>query len=1071
MKLRRPGPDRPDRNGLCQLLRVTRLSAIIFLTASIPATAHTYFPAYDYQQQAAPIKGVVVSATGEPVAAVSVTVKGSSTGTSTDVTGNFSLNAPAGATLVFSSVGFVEQEFKTTGPGPVKITLQPSNNTMDEVVVIGYGVANKRDLTGSIVKIEGKQVADKPNTNPVTSLAGKVSGLSVIPNATPGKAPDIRIRGTVSIGAVTPLYVVDGILQDNIDYINPNDIESIEVLKDPSSLAIFGVRGATGVIAITTKRAKAGQTVVNFNTTYGYKELVDKIKMVDAAGFEKLFTQERLNNGVTDAFDYTGLTANTNWIDEVTRKAQFSASNLSVSSSTQKNKFNFGLGYTLDEGIIKHEKLQRFLLSVNDEVKLNDAFKMGFNLNVSRQNNPYTLNSDADHILDDARKPIPQISSGTKNFFVRDPYGSEFDSMNVDVYSRLEEGLQGSGVVNPLFKVENEWDKTKNIEYRTVGSVFAEVNFLKHFNFRSSVYADMSNINKRQYFPLYYGYNPRNEVASLYTQTTKVIEDDETYRKFQQDHVLNYKNDFGDHALTLTGGFTTYYFGYTKRTGVASQAGDNPIPNDERFWYVTSGFEDQANTSATSSQRENTTVSYLARALYNYRGKYFLNASFRNDASSRIPKINRNQQFYAIGAAWEITKEGFMDQQHLFDFLKLKASYGKLGNQSAYKSTDNTPLDYPSFPTLVTGNTAAAVFGTNVFNVADAEYIANPDLKWETVTAYEGGVEFAAFGNRLNGEVNYFVKETNDLMTYISRASLGLKDKLVNGGSIRNQGVEVSLNWNQQFSKDWSFNLGGNITFLKNKVLTLSDEIPTGLLIRANQNNGAAESRTAAGHPIASFFGYVVDGIYQDQADIDNSPVVENIQGGDPRPGDFKFKDINGDKIVNAKDRTYIGNPTPDFTYGASAMLSYKMLSLSIDITGVSGNEIFRTWGSLESPFQRVNYAADKLGAWSGPGTSNTIPLISQGDRINYNGSTYNIESGTYLRIRNIQLSYGLPTAMLSRAKIKGLRVFVNVQNLKTFKNNLGYAPEFTGDATSFGYDFAGGAIPVVSTAGINVTF
>ncbi len=1069
MKLRRPGLDRPDRTGLCQLLRVTRLSAILFLTASIPATAHNYFPAYDFQQQAAPITGVVVSAAGEPVSAVSVTVKGSSTGTSTDVTGNFSLNAPAGATLVFSSVGFVEQEFKTTGPGPIKITLQPSNNTMDEVVVIGYGVANKRDLTGSIVKIEGKQVADKPNTNPVTSLAGKVSGLSVIPNATPGKAPDIRIRGTVSIGAVTPLYVVDGILQDNIDYINPNDIESIEVLKDPSSLAIFGVRGATGVIAITTKRAKAGQTIVNFNTTYGQKKLVDKIKLVDAAGFEKLFAQERATNGTTDPFDYTGLTSNTDWIDQVTRKAQFSASNLSISSSTQKNKFNFGLGYTLDEGIIKHEKLQRFLLSVNDEVKLNDVFKVGFNLNVSRQNNPYTLNSDADHLLDDARKPIPQISPGTQRFFVRNPYGGEFDSVNVDVYSRLEEGLQAAGVVNPLLKIENEWDKTKNIEYRTVGSVFAEANFLKHFNFRSSVYADISNINKRQYFPIYYAYNPRDNVASLYTQTSKVEENDETYRKFQQDHVLNYKNNFGDHALTLTGGFTTYYFGYTKRGAIATQAGDVPIPNDPRFWYVTSGFEDQANTSSSSAQRENTTVSYLARALYNYRGKYFLNASFRNDASSRIPKQNRNQQFYAIGAAWELSKESFMDQQRIFDFVKLKASYGKLGNQSAYKSTDNTPLDYPSYPTLTTGNSAAAIFGTNVFNVADAQYIANPNLKWETVTAYEGGVEFAAFGNRLNGEVNYFVKETNDLMTYIGRASLGLKDKLVNGGSIRNQGVEVSLNWSQKLSSDWSLNVGGNITFLKNKVLSLSDEIPTGLLIRANQNNGAAESRTAAGHPIASFFGYEVEGIYQDQADIDKSP--EYTGGEAYGPGDFKFKDLNGDGVVNKDDRTFIGNPTPDFTYGASAMLSYRMLSLSVDITGVSGNEIFRTWGSLESPFQRVNYAEDKLGAWNGPGTSNTIPKLSQGSRVNYNGSTYNIESGTYLRIRNIQLSYGLPNAMLSRAKIKALRVFVNVQNLKTFKNNLGYSPEFTGDATSFGYDFAGGAIPVVGTAGVNVTF
>ena len=648
------------------------------------------------------VSGKVVSPTGEPLAGVSVTIKGTATGTTTNTNGEYALSTPENATLVFSYIGYTNQEIAVSGRTTISVTLQPSTRVMDEVVVIGYGTASKRDLTGSIVKVSGKEIADKPNTNPVASLQGKVAGLSVVNNGTPGAKPDIRIRGTVSIGQVNPLYVVDGIFNDNIDYLNPNDIESIEVLKDPSSLAIFGVRGATGVIAITTKRARAGQVTVNFNTSYGFKKLVDKIKLADKAEFETLFAEERANNGVTDPFDYSGLTANTDWIDAVTRVGNFNNNNLSISGSSDKNKFNFGLGYIKDQGIIKHEELQRWMLSLSDEFKVSKAIKLGVNLNASRQNNPY----DATWVLDAARKVMPHISSGTQQFYVKNPYGT--DSLNMDIYSGLDVGLQAAGVVNPLVQLENEWDKTINIEYRTVGSVFGEVTFLKNFTFRSTLYADVSTVNKRQYTPLYYAYNPKNNTPYLQSQTTRLQEDDNTYRKFQQDHVLNFKKNFGDHGITLTGGFTTYYFGNFNRTGRVSQATGPtalPIPDDKRFWYVNNYFQDPSTTSATSSQSEYSTVSYLARALYNYKGKYFLNGSFRNDASSRLPEANRNQQFWAVGAAWDLSKETFMEGQNIFDFLKLKGSVGVLGNQTASR-LDGTPLNYPFYPNLNTGSNA-----------------------------------------------------------------------------------------------------------------------------------------------------------------------------------------------------------------------------------------------------------------------------------------------------------------------------------------------------------------------------
>jgi len=326
-----------------------------------------------------------------------------------------------------------------------------------------------------------------------------------------------------------------------------------------------------------------------------------------------------------------------------------------------------------------------------------------------------------------------------------------------------------------------------------------------------------------------------------------------------------------------------------------------------------------------------------------------------------------------------------------------------------------------------------------------------------------------AFQNRLHFEANYFSKTTNDLMTYVDRSAIGLKNELINGGSIKNWGEEFTANWTQNFSRDLSLNVGGNITFLKNKVLSLSEELPTGVLIRGFQNNGSAEARTLPGYPIGSFFGYVVEGIYQSQADILKSPVATSI--GAYRPGDFKFKDVNGDGEITSDDRTVIGNPTPDFTYGGSFSLNYKGFNLSIDVNGAYGNEIFRTWGSLESPFQRVNYAAFQADAWHGAGTSNWVPLVSQGDRFNYNGSTYNIEDGSYVRLRNVQLGYSFGKNLISRYKISSLRIYINAQNVKTWKHNYGYTAEYGGDATGFGFDNVGGALPMVGTIGLNVNF
>ncbi|HEV8273084.1 MAG TPA: SusC/RagA family TonB-linked outer membrane protein [Chitinophagaceae bacterium] len=1012
----------------------------------MPDNLVVLFPKVEFAPEIT-VKGRITDENGSPLAGASVRVKGSNTGVSANSNGEFSITVPDNAVLIFSYVGYDEKQISVSGQSTINVTLNTSVKVQDQVVVIGYGTAAKRDLTGSIVKISGKEVADRPNTNPISSLQGKVAGLSIVNSGTPGQAPDIRIRGTISIGSVTPLYVVDGVFNDNIDYINPNDIESIEILKDPSSLAIFGVRGAAGVIAITTKKAKTGQITINLNSSYGFKKLVDKIELADADQFKTLFEEEKANlNTPIPPFDYTPWTANTDWIDAVTRTANFSATNLSVSGSSERNKFTMGVGYTFDEGIIKHERLEKILFSLNDEFRISKGIKVGFNFNGVRQDNPYF---NARYMLDEARKVIPIVPSGTKTVYTKNPYG--LDSMNQNLYYELP-SIQNSGVVNPLIELENQWDKTKSIEYRMVSSVFAEIVFLKDFNFRTTLYGDMSNVNTRKYTPLYNSYDVVTNSVFLVSPSTKVNEDDNTYKKFQQDYILTYKKKFGgSHNITASAGFTTYYFGNFNRSGSVNQSSTgSAIPDDERFWYISNGFGDPQSQRASSSQSENSTASGLVRVLYNYQGKYYLNGSFRRDGSSQISPANRWQNFWAVGGAWEMTRENFMSSQKLFDFIKIKASIGVLGNQNTYG------YPYPFYPGLRTGS--AAVFGNNIYNAYSQAYLPDPNLKWESVHAKEIGFELSAFTNRLHVDAAYYDKVTKDLMTYIPGIN-GASDGLTNIGSIKNNGVELSASWIQKFSKDLSVTVSGNFTTYHNEVLELATK---DFAIVSGYN------RTVVGQPIGSFYGYIVEGIYQSYSDKLGSPVNTEFSYG---PGDLKYKDVNGDGKINTADRTFIGNPTPDFAYGGTISVNFKGFDLGMDVGGVYGNEIYRNWGGTESPFQRVNYAAFKINRWHGEGTSNWDPILGQDHRINYESSTYGIEDGSYFRIRNLQLGYNFNPSSLMKYHVKNLRLFANVQNLKTWKNNSGYTPEFGGSAISFGVDNAGGALPMVTTFGINVSF
>lgn len=983
------------------------------------------------------VSGKVTGANGEPISGVTVNVKGSKVSTSTDGNGLFSISVPEGATLVFSSVGYESQEVPVNGRSEINVTLKQSTKSMDEVVVIGYGSASKRDLTGSIVKIGGKEVADRPNPNPVASLQAKVAGLSVVANGTPGAEPDIRIRGTVSIGGIRPLYVVDGIFNDNINYLNPNDIESIEVLKDPSSLAIFGVRGATGVIAITTKKAKAGQIQVNFTSNFGAKQLVNKIDMVNAAEFKELFDEEQTNIGVpaNQRFDYSKWTGDTDWIDVMTRTGIFNNNNISVTASSERNRFYMGVGTTIDEGVVKNERLEKIMLTINDEFRMSKNLKFGFTFNGIRQKNPF---SQANGLLFDARRVLP-ITHPV------DPVNGQYTEL----------AIQRAQISNPYMNLMEKWNKEKSFENRLVGSVYAEVNFLKNFNFRSTWYADMSMVDYRRYNPIIYTYNPSigpngSTFVDQNNRLTSVAQNNERWNKFQQDYILTYKKQFGDHGVTAIGGFTTYYSEYRGLfASVGQRASGDSIPNNPRFWYIDNSFGDPTTKRSNSSQWERATVSGLFRVLYNYKGKYLLNASFRRDGSSQISPLNRWQNFYAVGAAWEATKEDFMANQKVFDYLKVKASYGVLGVQNTFG------YDYPYFPGLQTGNTA--VFGSVVVPAYSLAYEPQRLLNWENVKSSEFGVEFVTLQNRLRVEAAYYHKLTRNIMNEVN---LGAgRRRLDNVGSVVNQGLELSATWTQKVNKDFDFSVSGNFTTFNNKVKSLGDRFP------------ASEERpnqTEPGFPIGYFFGYIVEGVYQTYAEKLNSPIVQGFNYG---PGDLKYKDVNGDGVITTADRTFIGNPTPDFAYGLTVNARYKGLDFSMDMGGVYGNEIYRYWGSSELPFTKFNYPQFKMNRWRGEGTSNWDPKLGDNAPINRLPSTYGIEDGSYFRIRNVQVGYNFDVSKLQRLKIKGFRAYLNAQNPITWARNSGYTPEFGGGPLSFGIDNGNGPIPAVYSAGVNITF
>lgn len=975
------------------------------------------------------VTGRVLSETGEPVVGASVMVKGSQAGVVTDARGAFSILAPDDATLVITAIGFNDVQIAVNKQTILNIQMTSVAKVIDDVVVIGFGTAKKRDLTGSISSIKGADLEKMPNTNPITSLQGKVPGLTIAASGRAGSAPVVRIRGINSTNSASPVFVVDGVLHDNIDFLNPADIESIDVLRDPSSIAIYGLRGANGVIAVTTKRPVRGQMRINFQSTFGVQTVQDKIDVVDAAGFRRLYTAQ-LNNLNAAPFDFTNYTANTNWQDQVFRNAVINTNNLSISSSTDKGSTLLNLGYTNQDGVLKYDNHERFLLRLNQEMKLSKNIKIGGDINGSyfRDNPPAASVSNALWAA-----PIVPIKQDDRTYYAMPSF-------------------QRAQVANPVANMERGNRTSINDGYRLIGTLFAEVNFLRDFTWKSVVYADFGFNQTRGYTPLPFTFINLGEGAAPTTTffdnlaRTSVNQSQSQSRRFQQDHTLTYNARLKNgHGLTAMGGFTTIY---TQSSFVNGSRRDTliNIPNDPNFWYLNIANINNPILNGGGGS-ESAIMGLFSRVSYNYKGKYLVNATIRRDGSSRFAPANRWGTFGSVGLGWVVSDEAWFSKQRVVDFFKVRGAWGTTGNANGFS-------DFLWRPGL--SNASSAIFGDNVYTAVQASYIPDSTLRWETVNGLDIGFDMKAMNNRLSFGFTYYNRTTKGILTAVTIPN-ETRSFFTNLGEITNKGVEFTLGWDDRIGKHFTYGIDANFSYNRNVVNSIGSNLDFQIL-----GNGGV-NRTITGYSIGHFFGFRQTGVYQTTAQLARVPAFTNSL-----PGDISFADINGDGVITQADREYLGTPFPPYSFGININMGYKGFDFNIEGQGMAGNKIFTQRRTAN--FATLNYEANRLNAWTGPGTSNIEPILDNTRGNNFLFSTYFLEPGDFFRIRTIQIGYTFDK--INSLGIKKARVFVSGQNVFTWTKATGYTPEpQIGSILGGGADNGVYPVPSIYTMGINVTF
>lgn len=978
------------------------------------------------------VKGVVRDQSDQTtIPGATVQVKGTTRTVQTDVNGNYTISAPTNGTLVFSFIGFTTRELPVNNQTTVNVTLGSATQDLEAVVVVGYGTQKRRDLTGAITSVSGEDIARQPATNPVASLQGKVAGLTVANSGQAGASPVVRIRGINSTNSASPLYVVDGILQDNIDYLNPGDIESIDLLRDPSSIAIYGLRGANGVIAVTTRKAARGKTRVSLQSNVGIQTVTDLIDVTDAEGFKKLYSAQLANQGAAP-FDFSNYTANTNWQEQILQDAVINTNTLSISNTGEKTTTSISLGYNNQDGVLKYNNYQKYIARVSEEIRISDKIKIGTDLNGF-----HWIDNPAAATLNSALWAAPVIPiQQDENTYYATPS-----------FQRVQVG-------NPVAALHRNNRNSINKGYRLVGSLYGEVNFLKDFTLRSVVYTDLGFNNTRGYSALPYTFINIGENGAPNTTTfdnsirTSVRQQQEEFRKFQQDHTLTFNKLLGDHSITALAGFTSVTSSSTNINGNRSDLVLD-IPNNPDFWYIgVVNPNNPGNYGGGGSNESN--VGIFGRVNYSFANRYLLNATIRRDASSKFAPENRWGTFGSLGLGWVASEENFFKENIKgIDFLKVRAAWGKLGNS-------NGVPNYLYRPGI--SNASTAVFGENVFTAVQAAYIPDPNLHWEVVEGLDLGLDIRALTNRLNAEINYYNRTTTDILTSFPLPN-ETRSYFTNLGKITNRGVEVSIGWNDKIGEEFTYGVSGNFSYNKNVVNSIGNTSNFQII----GNSGA--NLTETGQSIGYFYGYRQVGIYQSTFDLGNSPSMSNSL-----PGDIAYSDVNGDGVISPADRTYLGTPFPPYNYGLSVNFGYKGFDMMIDGQGVAGNKIYTQ--RRTAVFAPLNFEANRLNAWTAPGTSNVEPIIDNSRGNNYLFSSYYLEPGDYFRLRNVQLGYTFGAEAFGKLPIQNVRLYISGQNIKTWSKVTGYSPEAQiGSITGGGADNGVYPVPAIYSFGLNVTF
>lgn len=996
------------------------------------------FSSYGYAQDGW-VTGTVTTKQGETLIGVSVLEKGTLNGVTTDVNGKYSIRVSGNAVLQFSFVGMKKQEVGVNNRSLVNVVMEEETENLEEVVVIGYGVVRKRDLTGAVSSVSAESVKGLPVKSVDQMIQGRASGVFMVQNSgMPGAGATVRIRGGNSIsGGNEPLYVIDGVpvyaqagsSQTTLSPLNTiatSDIESIEVLKDASSTAIYGARGANGVILITTKKGKAGRTSVSFDMYAGFQNIRKKYKLLNAAEFEQLANEASVNGGGQAIYDPNVIPETTDW-QKLVRNDNALTQNyqLSISGGDEKTKFLTSFNYQTQDGIIKATELERMTFRGNLERIVCHGLKFGTNLSLAH----VTTNKAGVSALEMMLVAPPNIP-------VKDAEG-KYTKQN-----RL-----GEIFTNPMAVVNDKVDKNKQL--RVLGNAFGEWEIIKGLTFKSTIGLDLIHSDNRSYTPMTIN-------AGEIVNGDGNASNDKTYT-WVNENTLTYIRDFGPHAVNALVGFTQQGSRWEMmKAGAQGFLNDNLQMNDLGSGTV-------AKTPSTGVS-EWSLMSYLARINYSYNGKYMLTASFRADGSSRFGANNRWGYFPSAAVAWRASEEGFIKDLNVFSNLKIRLSHGWIGNQDGIGT-------YPSIALL---DKMAAVFGDTKYMGYGPSQVANPDLKWETTRQTDLGIDFGFFNNRLNLTADFYYKKTTDLLLNVKiPATSGFDSALKNVGSVENKGLELSLS-GDPFVGDFSWNSSFNITFNRNKVLSLGGEesiVPAG----GNKSQGMDVSRLLkVGEPIGIFYGFVGDGTFSTTDDIKNSAQPK------AKPGDIRFKDFSGsdgkpDNKIDDYDRKIIGCAQPDFYGGFTNTFSYKNFDLNVFIVFSYGNDIYNAnKARLEDMQGTWNQSRNVLNRWT-PEHQNTPVPRALTAKATSRSWDYLIEDGSYLRIQNIQLGYTIPEKILKKTRlIRSARVYASLQNFFTFTNYSGYDPEvslYGQDNVGMGYDY--GSYPSVKTVlfGLNLNF